>query len=564
MTNNTNTAGETSIPIAALSIADLKGLHDSVSLRKSSIMDLKIGLKHVRNTCSVAITTLLKYLENSYGNGATLSVKEFTSTAMRTRDLYLQKKVVDDALKNLLDQIEEEETKKTQRSLVRIVVVVNSSAESVASLPYEFSRYFKRVVSAVEQLFICGGEERDMAGDRDLSRSPPYRRRYSPSPVKHSRPFSPLNLSTILEASGFCGSVGGGEEHRLEEVRLPFFGGFGKSPVTGDPRRRSSSQRRPSPAIAHHRRSSGDPRLIPATLLVTYSVFCCYWISDFVLFRCSPSNSACVKSDFYSTLMRRSRSISPRRRRSPSPTPRRRKTRSPTPRRYRRHRSISTSLSPITKSCSPSTGSKEHKNAGEKVRKEDEEEEKKRRQQEAEMKLIEEETAKRVDEAIRKKVEESLDSEETKLEVRRRLEEGRNKLLDEVAAQLEKEKEAALIESKQKEAISFSPTPRTNGREKTCGRFCGFVQEQARKQKEELERMLEENRRKVEEAQRREALEQQRREEERYRELEELQRQKEEAMRRKKQQEEEERANQLKLLGKNKTRPKVSFAIGFK
>lgn len=71
------------------------------------------------------------------------------------------------------------------------------------------------------------------------------------------------------------------------------------------------------------------------------------------------------------------------------------------------------------------------------------------------MKLIEEETAQRVEEAIRKKVEESLDSEETKLEVRRRLEEGRNKLLDEVAAQLEKEKEAALIESKQKEVSTL-------------------------------------------------------------------------------------------------------------
>lgn len=71
------------------------------------------------------------------------------------------------------------------------------------------------------------------------------------------------------------------------------------------------------------------------------------------------------------------------------------------------------------------------------------------------MKLIEEETAKRVEEAILKKVEESLDSEETKLEVRRRLEEGRNKLLDEVAAQLGKEKEAALIESKQKEASTL-------------------------------------------------------------------------------------------------------------
>ena len=94
--------------------------------------------------------------------------------------------------------------------------------------------------------------------------------------------------------------------------------------------------------------------------------------------------------------------------------------------------------------------------------------------------------------------------------------------------------------------------------------FCVSIQEQARREKIELERMLEENRRKVEEAQRREALEQQRREEESYRELEELQRQKEEAMRMKKKQEEEERANQIKLLGKNKARPKVSFALSLK
>lgn len=90
------------------------------------------------------------------------------------------------------------------------------------------------------------------------------------------------------------------------------------------------------------------------------------------------------------------------------------------------------------------------------------------------------------------------------------------------------------------------------------------MQEQARKEKKDLERMLEENRRKVEEAQRREALEQQRREEERYKELEEMQRQKEEAMRRKKQEEEQERLNQIKLLGKNKSRPKLSFALGSK
>lgn len=155
------------------------------------------------------------------------------------------------------------------------------------------------------------------------------------------------------------------------------------------------------------------------------------------------------------------------------------------------------------------------------------------------MKLLEEETAWRVEEAILKKVEESLNSEEVKLEIQSRLEEGRKRLVDEVAAQLEKEKEAALIEARQKE-------------------------ERARKEKEELEKMLEENRRRVEEAQRREALEQQRREEERYRELEQIQRQKEEAMRRKKQEEEEKRAEQMKLLGKNKSRPKLSFAIGSK
>lgn len=56
-----------------------------------------------------------------------------------------------------------------------------------------------------------------------------------------------------------------------------------------------------------------------------------------------------------------------------------------------------------------------------------------------------------MEEAIRKKVEESLDSEEIRVEIKRRLEEGRKKLLDEVAAQLEKEKEAALIKARQKE-----------------------------------------------------------------------------------------------------------------
>ncbi|KAF3958733.1 hypothetical protein CMV_016389 [Castanea mollissima] len=77
------------------------------------------------------------------------------------------------------------------------------------------------------------------------------------------------------------------------------------------------------------------------------------------------------------------------------------------------------------------------------------------RQQEAKQKLLEEETAKRVEEAIRRKVEESLFSKEIKLEIPRRLEEGRKRLHDEVAAQLEKEKEAAIIEARQKEIYNY-------------------------------------------------------------------------------------------------------------
>ncbi|KAG5529013.1 hypothetical protein RHGRI_029621 [Rhododendron griersonianum] len=238
-----------------------------------------------------------------------------------------------------------------------------------------------------------------------------------------------------------------------------------------------------------------------------------------------------VSQGFQGILRRRSRSGSPRRRRSRSPASRRRRSRSPTPKRYKRQRSRSTSLSPLPKSRSPSVVSNGKKNAVEKLRKE--EEEKKRRQQEEELRLLEEETARRLEEAIRKKVEERLNSEEVKLEIEKRIEESRKKVFDDVDAQLKKEKEAALIEARQKE-------------------------EQARKEREELDKMLEENQRRVEEAQRREALEQLRKEEERYRELEMIQRQKEEAARRKKLEEEEER---MKLV-KNKSGPKQSFGMG--
>ncbi|KAF8404106.1 hypothetical protein HHK36_008986 [Tetracentron sinense] len=133
------------------------------------------------------------------------------------------------------------------------------------------------------------------------------------------------------------------------------------------------------------------------------------------------------------------------------------------------------------------------------------------------------------------------------LEIQRQLEEGRKKLLDEVAAQLAKGKEAAHLEARKKEICDISHRNKLRERER-----------------EVLDKMLEENQKRVEEAQRREALEQLRKEEEWYQELEQIQRQKEEATRRKKLEEEEERANQMKLLGKNKSRPKLSFAVGSK
>lgn len=78
-----------------------------------------------------------------------------------------------------------------------------------------------------------------------------------------------------------------------------------------------------------------------------------------------------------------------------------------------------------------------------------------RLQLEAELKQLEEETARRLEEEIRKRVEEKLSSEEVKLEIERRIEEGHRKLFEDVEIQLEKEKQASLTEARLKE-VSFS------------------------------------------------------------------------------------------------------------
>ena len=73
-----------------------------------------------------------------------------------------------------------------------------------------------------------------------------------------------------------------------------------------------------------------------------------------------------------------------------------------------------------------------------------------RRQKEAELRLLEDETTKRVEQAIRKQVENSLNSEEIKHEIQRRIDEGRKRIHEEVAAQIKKVKVSALVEAQQK------------------------------------------------------------------------------------------------------------------
>lgn len=76
-------------------------------------------------------------------------------------------------------------------------------------------------------------------------------------------------------------------------------------------------------------------------------------------------------------------------------------------------------------------------------------------QHEIELKLLEEETARRIEEAIRKNVEDRLNSEEVESEIQRRTKDGRKKLFDDVATQLQREKENALMEERQKAVSTF-------------------------------------------------------------------------------------------------------------
>ncbi|CAI5518238.1 unnamed protein product [Closterium sp. Naga37s-1] len=118
-----------------------------------------------------------------------------------------------------------------------------------------------------------------------------------------------------------------------------------------------------------------------------------------------------------------------------------------------------------------------------------------RKQQEEEERRAEEEMAVRVEVAIRERVEAKLACDRVQQQVAAMVAAGRQKLREEVQAQVEREKLALLADARQKE-------------------------EQKRREQEELERMLAENQRKVEEAQRRAAEERAREEGLRHKERE--------------------------------------------
>lgn len=73
------------------------------------------------------------------------------------------------------------------------------------------------------------------------------------------------------------------------------------------------------------------------------------------------------------------------------------------------------------------------------------------------MELLEEDTARRIEEAVRRNVEERLKSEEVKLEIERRIAEGLKKKFDDVEIQLQKEKQEMLAEARRKDVSIRCP-----------------------------------------------------------------------------------------------------------
>nr|CAD7396186.1 unnamed protein product [Timema cristinae] len=190
--------------------------------------------------------------------------------------------------------------------------------------------------------------------------------------------------------------------------------------------------------------------------------------------------------------------------------------------------------------------------------------ERQRRQRELEQKMVEEETAKRIEELVKKRVEEELEKrkEEIEAEVLRRVEEAKKIMEHQMMEEMERRRQLQLEEEKKRETeetIVSTVLKNAFEAEFTVAAedvFAGLRidKEEERKKREELEAIMAENNRKIEEAQKKLA-------EERLAMVEEQRKMEEERQRLKKEQEKRVKEEQKKILGKNNSRPKLSFSL---
>jgi len=155
-----------------------------------------------------------------------------------------------------------------------------------------------------------------------------------------------------------------------------------------------------------------------------------------------------------------------------------------------------------------------------------------------EKRLVEEETAKRVDAAVAARVEEELKSERVQKLIQDKVDAARKQMESDMMEELEREKRRMIDDMRTKELA-------------------------AKEEKDRLEKQLEENKVRAELEQQRVAAELERQQAERLAELQQQQRQKQEEANKRQQEQKTTMGAQEIILNKSKNaRPKLSFSMG--
>ncbi|KAK8971019.1 hypothetical protein KSP40_PGU021452 [Platanthera guangdongensis] len=232
---------------------------------------------------------------------------------------------------------------------------------------------------------------RPLAMARSVSRSPPSRRRRSPSPVIYRYNNSSRRSRRDRSRSPYAYRPSEVCFRGFENRRAPHSSTSSSTPSGNQLALRLLPHGHPDLTIFHSIRDACLLQMVIENLISIHSrkrSVTTDWVVEIEIEGVGPLHGEEIKVadslDFIShknraidefcnfCSRRRSPSPSPRWRKSRSPSPRRRKSRSPSPRRYRRQRSRSITRSPIYKSPSPSVPTVDHTNLIEKLRKEEE------------------------------------------------------------------------------------------------------------------------------------------------------------------------------------------------